>query len=141
MPDTDFPITQLEENDFLAAVDTETALPAALAGDDYGVIPAGDIAAVERAIVSIDVSAAGSITFLAGEYGPGIRASQGNLTRALGVGRRSISLESSRFVRPDGTIRFQKTGALRGDVSVLVVPRSKAGRPGQPAIPPNPKPY
>ena len=139
MADTDYPVTQLKENEAVAL--TETAFTAALTTNNHGVIPEGDIASTERVSVIIEVTTAGEITFLAGDYGPGIRSSHGDHTEDLAIGTHAIVLESSRFVREDGTVRWQGDGTVVGTLAVLAMPRSLAGRTGQTAIPANPKAY
>lgn len=159
MAKIDFPITQLHENAIrpkdltgqsgttTSNVDVATDITAGNisgAAGNYGEIPAGDIAGVERVMLTFNITTVGKITFPKGDYGPGIRSSLGDLeiTFAAGeTGRRTIVVESSRLVREDGTVRIRSDGTLVGSLTVLAMPRSLAGRAGQAAIPPNPKAY
>ena len=150
MTDRAFNVTQLEENDSVllaagstAGDDLRTFTTTNVTGTHRGVIAEGDIASLERVMLLFVITTAGTVTIKAGDYGPGIQSSRGDLElnggSDLAIGTHVAIVESSRVVTADGDVAWE--GDAAGSLAVLAMPRATAGRTGQPGIPANPRAY
>ena len=147
MTDRAFKITQLEENEAVqleagadATDDLRTFTVTNVTGTHRGVIAEGDIASLERVMLLFVITTAGAVTIKAGDYGPGIQSSRGDIALgSLAIGTHVVVVESSRVVSEDGEVAW--TGVAAGSLAVLAMPRATAGRTGQPGIPANPRAY